>query len=235
MGIEIVFQCNINPRDYGYKSSCRVIYIHVKISDIKERAQTITSDFLNKSWINNLDIATKIAYEKRANDTISKLIKNVLDKVENNITEEFGEILVSTSAKDTLCLHYGHKKIPIAELWKEKSSGNPAFDFHTETPTQLIAFGEAKYRGTHNAYGDALEQIDDFIKNEKDLKELSDLKNFVGEKALSNITGLNLKALIAAFSLHSNNDTLIIKHIMENEYLKNLIYHPELYIIGIEA
>ena len=66
-------------------------------------------------------------------------------------------------------------------------------------------------------------------------EELSDLKNFVGEKALSNITGLNLKALIAAFSLHSNNDTLIIKHIMENEYLKNLIYHPELYIIGIEA
>ena len=168
MGIEIVSQCNINPRDYGYKSSCRVTYIHVKISDIKERAQTITSDFLNKSWINNLDIATKIAYEKRANDTISKLIKNVLDKVENNITEEFGEILVSTSAKDTLCLHYGHKKIPIAELWKEKSSGNPAFDFHTETPTQLIAFGEAKYRGTHNAYGDALELFHDFIKNEKD-------------------------------------------------------------------
>lgn len=235
MGIEIVSQYKITPKDYGYNGNCIVTYIHVKISDIKKRAQVIKNDFLDLSWINKLDIATKIAYERRANDTISKLIKNVLDKVENKITEEFGEILVSTSAKDTLCTHCNHKKIPLAELWKEKTLGNPAFDFHTETPTELIAFGEAKYRNQSNAYNKAFEQIDDFIKNEKDLKELSDLKNFVGSKALSNISSLNLKAFIAAFSLYSKNDSLIIKNIMENQYIKNLLFYPELYIIGVEA
>ena len=119
MGIEIVSQYKVNPKDYGYNGNCIVTYIHVKIADIKKRAQIIKNDFLDMSWINKLDVATKIAYEKRANDTISKLIKNVLDKVEDTVTEEFGEILVSTSAKDTLCTHYNHKKISLAELWKE--------------------------------------------------------------------------------------------------------------------
>lgn len=234
MEIEIVSQYKVNPRDYGYNGNCIVLYIHVKIVDIKKRAQIIKNDFLDMSWINKLDIATKIAYEKRANATISKLIKNILDKVENKITEEFGEVLVSTSAKDTLCTNCNHKKIPLAELWKEKASGNPGFDFHTETPTKLIAFGEAKYRNQSNAYSKAFEQIDDFIKNEKDLKELSDLKNFVGDKALSNIN-LNLKAFVAAFSIYSKNDNLIIDNIMKNQYIKNLLYYPELYLIGVEA
>ena len=163
------------------------------------------------------------------------MIKNVLDKVENTITEEFGEILVSTSAKDSLCTYYKHKKIPLAEIWKEKTSGNPGFDFHTETPSELIAFGEAKYRNQSNAYNNAFEQIDDFIRNEKDLKELSDIKNFVGNKALANIADLNLKAFIAAFSLYSANDNLIIGNIMKNQYIEGLLRHPELYIIGVEA
>lgn len=235
MGIEIVSQYKVNPKDYGYNGNCIVTYIHVKIADIKKRAQIIKNDFLDMSWINKLDVATKIAYEKRANDTISKLIKNVLDKVEDTVTEEFGEILVSTSAKDTLCTHYNHKKISLAELWKEKNSGNPGFDFHTETPTELIAFGEAKYRNQSNAYSKAFEQLDDFIKNEKDLKELSDLRNFVGNKALSNIVNLNLKAFIAAFSIYSKNDKLIINNIMKNQYIENLLRHSELYIIGVEA
>ena len=235
MGIEIVSQCKINPRDYGYNGNCIVTYVHVKIADIKKRAQIIKNDFLDMSWINKLDIATKMAYEQRANDTLSKLIKDVLDKVEDKITEEFGEILVSTSAKDTLCTHYNHKKIPLAELWKEKNLGNPGFDFHTETPSELIAFGEAKYRNQSNAYSKAFEQLGDFIKNKKDIKELSDLKNFVGNKALSNILSLNLKAFIAAFSLHSKNDDLIIKNIMQNPFVRELLLYPELYIIGVEA
>ncbi len=65
--------------------------------------------------------------------------------------------------------------------------------------------------------------------------ELSDLKNFVGEKALSNITNLNLKAFIAAFSLHINDDVSIINHIMKNPHIRDLLRHPELYIIGVEA
>ena len=86
----------------------------------------------------------------------------------------------------------------LQKLWKEKISGNPGFDFHTETPTEFIAFGEAKYRAASNAYNLALKQIKDFIQEKKDLKELSDLKNFVGAKAISNISNLNLKAFIAA-------------------------------------
>ena len=235
MGKEIVSQHKVNPKDYGYNGNCIITYIHVKIADIKKRAQIIKDDFLDLSWINKLDIATQTSYEKRANDTISKLIKDVLDKVENNITEQFGEILVSTSAKDTLCTHYNHKKIPLAELWKEKTSGNPGFDFHTETPTALIAFGEAKYKNSSNAYGSALKQIDSFIEKEKDLKELSDLKNFVSKQAIANISGLKLKAFIAAFSLYNNNDDLNIKHIMRNKYVEKLLHHSELYIIGVEV
>ena len=233
--MKVVSQYSIKPENYGYHSRCDVLYIHVKIDDLQKQAIVIKNDFLDKSWIQKLDIATKIAYEERANDTISKLIKDVLEKVEDKITEEFGEILVSTSAKDALCTNYNHKKIPLAELWKEKISGNPGFDFHTETPTEFIAFGEAKYRAASNAYNLALKQIKDFIQEKKDLKELSDLKNFVGAKAISNISNLNLKAFIAAFFLHSDDDNQIINHIMKNPCIKDLLQHQELYIIGVES
>ena len=234
MGIEIVSQCKINPRDYGYNGNCIVTYVHVKIADIKKRAQIIKNDFLDMSWINKLDIATKMAYEQRANDTLSKLIKDVLDKVEDKITEEFGEILVSTSAKDTLCTHYNHKKIPLAELWKEKNLGNPGFDFHSQNKvTDTVIFGEAKYVSKTTAYSSALPQIVEFIGDGKDVEDLPELKPFCTPSALQR-AAKGIKGFSAAFSAKSTGTDKIIKNIVKRKDFQDLLQYEEIILVAVD-
>ncbi len=235
MGIKLVYQCDINPKQYGYNCNCRVVYAHIKVHDIKKRANTLIKDFSDTCWISKLDPATAFAYKERVEQTALDLIKNVLEKVDNTITEKFGEIIVSSSARDILGLHYNHQTFPLAELWKEKNLGNPGFDFHTQTPTNLIAFGEAKYSSTSNSYGKAIQQIDDFIINGKDKKELSDLRNFASIFAQKNMHESGLRVFVAAFSLYPHDNERLLKQIMKNKHLSNLLKYPELYIIGVET
>jgi hypothetical protein len=185
------------------------------------------------SWINKLDIIPRVAYEARAKVTIDKLINGILKKVTTTVNTEFGEFLISVTAQDSLVLKHKHIKVPLAELFKEKKTGNPGFDFHTESNTNLIAFGEAKYSGTINPYTNALTQISRFIDLEKDKMELHDLQNFVSKESIENVL-VDKKAFVAAFSINSKSPQVIIQNALESEHIDNLLNYDELYIIGIE-
>ena len=164
---------------------------------------------------------------------LKKLVNEIFNKVNNTVTEEFGEYLVSISAKDILITKLDHKNIPLAELWKEKISGNPGFDFHTESPSYLITFGEAKYSSSINPHTHALSQIVDFINEKKDEADLIHLRNFASCKAVENAMNQK-KAFVAAFSLNGTQFERIFNTVLTSSRIEPLLEYPELYIIGVE-
>ncbi|TOF43064.1 hypothetical protein CGJ22_25030, partial [Vibrio parahaemolyticus] len=61
-------------------------------------------------WLKELDPVAKLSYEARAQRTIEKLVDNILTKVEDEVTEEFGEFMISASAQDALVSAFDHVK-----------------------------------------------------------------------------------------------------------------------------
>lgn len=231
--MQIVNYKHENMDDYGKTTECNVYSIHVKVDDISSKAKEMITMIQDTSWINDLEIIERRTFEARSQPTIDKLVNDILLKVSTSVSEEFGEFLISVTAQNSLELQYSHNKVPLAELFKEKKTGNPGFDFHTETKTQLLAFGEAKYSGSSNPYRNAITQISSFIENKKDEMELSDLKNFVSEESIENALE-NKKAFVAAFSINAQNPTQIIQNALSSEYIDELLVYNEVYIIGIE-
>ena len=219
--------------DYGITTACNVHSIHVKVQDISLRAKEMIDTLSDTSWIKALDFIPRSSYEARAERTIEKLINSILKKVSTTVSSEFGEFLVSVTAQDTLDINYNHNKVPLAELLKEKVTGNPGFDFHTESETNLIAFGEAKYSKIVNKYNSALKQIGGFIDLKKDDAELVDLQYFVSKKAIENYA-LEKKAYVAAFSINDESPVGVIKKALASKHVEKLLQYEELYIIGIE-
>ena len=130
-------------------------------------------------------------------------------------------------------LENSQKEAPSICIFKEQKSGNPGFDFHTESFSNIIAFGEAKYSASINPYTKALSQIVDFIGLCKDDMELTDLSNFVSGQAIDRALN-GVKAYIAAFSLNSKKPETILTKVLNSEYLSKLLSYPELYLIGVE-
>lgn len=223
-----------NMKDYGKESVGLVYSLHVKVTDIEARATEMVATISNTSWIGELGAVAQASYAARAQATIIKLVNLIVDREENSVSEAFGEFVVSDSAQSVLGSELGHIRVPLAELLKEKITGNPGFDFHTETGSQHVTFGEAKYSGKGNPHGKALSQIGDFIIKKKDIQEIIDLKNFVSAPAIDNSMNGN-KAYAAAFSVNNEDPQKIIKNALKSKFIDDLLCYPELFIIGVEV
>lgn len=219
--------------DYNIKTSCKVYAVYAKVSDIDTRAEEMIETLTNTDWINPLPATKKVTFEATSKRTIVKLTENIRNRInEDKLTEEFGEYLVSDTALKTLEEIYNHIRVPLAELLKDRLTGNGGFDFHSETQTNYITFGEAKYSGSTSPYNRALKQIKDFIGLEKDNAEINILENFVSKSATINFLAGD-KSFAAAFSLNDDPDKMIENAIL-NKHLKKLLGHKELYLIGVE-
>ena len=218
---------------YKKNTNCVVYSVHVKINDIDVRAKEMIEIISNTSWINSLNIVDQVTFRARSKKTIEKLVNDIFEKIEGSATIEFGEYMVSDTAQTVLNTDLDHTKVPLAELLKEKVTGNPGFDFHTESQTCLIAFGEAKYSGSSNPYSNAMNQIFDFVELNKDDMELSILEKFVSDDAVKNFTKNN-KAYVAAFSINSVHPEKIITNALKSKSINKLLNFNELYVIGVE-
>lgn len=232
--MEIINSTKIDMSKYGKTTACNVHCIHVKVKNINVSAEAMIKTISDISWISKLNTVPKITFEARSKRTIEKLVNDILSKVKDTVTEDFGEYLISYTAQNTLEQQHSHIKVPLAELLKEKVIGNPGFDFHTESNSNHIIFGEAKYSGTQTPRADALNQISDFINLQKDDAELNILEHFVSPLAITNFTEKK-KGYVAAFSLNSNNPTLIFENALKSEIIDKFMCYPELYLIAIEV
>lgn len=224
----------INMESKASGTSCRVYTTHVVVDDVGECARQMIEVIKSTSWIDRLSPVDQVSYTACAERTIAKLVGEIFCKVSETITTEFGEYMVSLCAQDALESTLRHKKLPLAELFKEKMTGNPGFDFHTESHSLLIAFGEAKYSGNDSPYSNAITQICGFVTNKKDLIELKDLSRFVSADATNNAMEGH-KAFIAAFSINAMQPSRIFENILNSEHILPLLSYPELYLIGVEV
>lgn len=230
-----ILSCDIVDNQASDLNSLTDIYIiHVEVNDLSNQASDMITTIMDSSWISRLSPVDKLSYEARAKRTISKLVDDVFKKIADSVTVDFGEYMVSMSAQAALETSLKHFKLPLAELFKEKMTGNPGFDFHTQSHTTLVAFGEAKYSGNNSPYANALAQIAEFITLEKDVAELTDLSKFISEEAITNALK-DKKAYIAAFSVNAKDPKRIFNNVLTSEYITPLLNCSELYLIGVEV
>lgn len=231
--MKVVNAQKIDMAGLGIPTTCSVYQLHLQVSNVAECAGEMIDMLADRSWVTAMQVIPQVSYRARAEKTITTLVNNIFGKVQDTVTEEFGEYLISHSAGCALEESHLHKKMPLAELWKEKITGNPGFDFHTESSTGIVVFGEAKYKATGSPYTVALQQISDFVDGEKDVSELVDLQHFASEGAITNASR-GVKGFIAAFSLNAKNIQTIFSNALKSDEAKKLLCHTELYLIGIE-
>ena len=220
--------------DYDPLAKGTIYSIALEIPDIGKRAQEIFQVITDTSWLAPLDIIDQATYAARSKPTIDKIVNDILSKVSSSITDEFGEYMVSDSGQTALAQHLNHIRAPLAELIKEKISGNPGFDFHTESPDLIITFGEAKYSGVQSTHGRALSQIGDFIAQKKDIQELSDIRKFFHDVAIENAAS-GKKSFCAAFSIVSDDITTIMENALNSQYMTGLLCYEAVYLIGVKV
>jgi hypothetical protein len=93
---------------YGKTSTCAVFTVHIRVKNIPLKAKEMILTISDRSWISKLGVVEQAAYAARANKTIRKIVKQILEKVENKVTEEFGEYLVTESARNAMGKQYRH-------------------------------------------------------------------------------------------------------------------------------
>ena len=215
----------------GKKSGTKVFSACVSISDISSTAQELTLRVRDTSYLSGLDFSDKQSFLAVAQPTIKKLADDIFAKVEDSVTTDFGEYLVSDTAQTLLEQQFNHAKLPLAEIIKPRKSGNEAFDFHTTSPYDVLTFGEAKYSATKSPYKDALDQIVDFINLKKDLGELIVLKHFTKNSNAVNNAAAGKKSYAAAFLINAKDPKKIIENSLS--HIDDLLGHEELYLIGV--
>jgi len=207
----------------------------ININTYQAIAEEISKIILDDSWMNSLDPTIRKAYNATVQKTANKLNDICLKVISNpQIEEDFGEIMVSITASQSLNQLFDHLSLPISELWKEKRSGNPGFDFHTVCPADVIHFGEAKYSSSKNPYTDAIKQADGFVREEKHIYDIIYLEKIIRKKEPIDNLDQNRFSIIAAFSINSNNSKIIVENAIKKISEYNLNTSAQnIYLVGV--
>lgn len=232
--MKIVYYKKVETTDLPDDAIAETFLFCIEVTDINSHAEALLNDITDTSWISELASVAKMSYEDIAFKTIERLTK-IFKSVDNKVTEDFGEILVSMSSGQCLKEKHNHKVLPISEIWKPKLSQNEGFDFHTLSPAEKFSFGEAKYVSSGNSYGAAASQTLCFSKDKKDKRDGVHLQYFGSPLAIKNLENNN-RGFIVAFSINSVDHEKILKNSLQNEDIKDLSKCcDELYIIGVKS
>ncbi|OIN11157.1 hypothetical protein [Shewanella chilikensis] len=232
--MELVSLKTIPMSEFKSDATGNIYLIIIDISDLEQRVEDMHKVVTDTSWLSALNIVEQMTYKARSRPTIEKIVNEILNKVDSDISVDFGEYMVSDTAQSSLEKYLNHVRLPLAELIKEKISGNPGFDFHTESHANFVAFGEAKFSGVQNSHGRALSQINKFIVAEKDIQELSDIQHFVSKAAIQSAVN-GSKSFTAAFSITSDDTEKIMDNALNSQLMLPLLAHKEVYLIGVKV
>lgn len=216
-------------------SPIKVQFFRIDPEDVSNTLADILRTLMDLSWLSKFDQDyEKKAFVSRAQKTIDD-IKTKFDQcIDDSITKDAGEYVVSELARETLIAKLDYLDIPLDELVGKKRSGNPGFDFHSQNKiTDTIIFGEAKYVATSTAYSSALPQIVDFIADGKDVEDLPELKPFCTPSALQRAAD-GLKGFSAAFSAKSTGTDRIIENIVKRKDFQHLLQYEEIILVAVD-
>ena len=211
-----------------------VQFIRIDPEDTSKTLSKILIEIMNLSWLKNFDkdyIAS--SFEERAKITIKDIQTKFSDCDNGKITSEAGEYVVSELAREAIIDQLDYLDIPLAELLGKKVSGNPGFDFHSQNKlTDTVIFGEAKYKADSSAYSSAIKQINEFIADKKDIRDIADLQPFCTDKALERANN-GEKGFAAAFSAKSTSSDRIIASITAMTEYDALTAYNELILVAV--
>lgn len=216
-------------------SESHATFIRIEPANLEVTLGEIYTGLANLNWVNALPNVPNIirkSYESRAKNTLPKLYKLLVSGASSAIVSDAKQYVVSELARGTVVNDMGYLDIPLAELLRIQKSGNPGFDFYSENKNKNILFGEAKYIARQSAYNSALGQIEDFIKDGKEVMDVADLLLFCSTDALDNM-GNGEIGLIAAFSATSISDEDLETNIENNAHFKNLLKYNELICVAV--
>lgn len=216
-------------------SPAKVQFFRIDPEDVAATLADILRVLMDLSWLSKFDQDyEKKAFALRAQKTIDD-IKNKFDQcIDDSITKDAGEYVVSELARETLIAKLDYLDIPLAELVGKKRSGNPGFDFHSQNKiTDTVIFGEAKYVTKTTAYSSALPQIVKFIKDGKDIEDLPELKPFCTPSALQKAAG-GTKGFSAAFSAKNTGTDKIIESIVKRTDFQHLLQYEEIILVAVD-
>lgn len=226
----------------GVSDSGNIFICYGKISDLNQMALQLTTSVNNNSWVIDLDHRARRAYQTTAQKTAEALVKiftNIYTP-DNKVTSEFGELMVSMGSSKALEIVFGHRSLPIAELWKPKLSQNEGFDFHTICSEDIINFGEAKFSSNSSPYSGgsgessgAGGQADGFIAAEKHLMNGPHLGSIAGDAPSANLDN-DIFGIVLAFSINAANPLAILNNaLVQSKTYENLKKAKNIYIVGI--
>lgn len=211
-----------------------VQFIRIDPEDLTSTLSDILTKLMNLSWLSNFDEDFEIAaFTSRANKTIEDINDKFSRCIDDNITKDAGEYVVSELAREAIVDKLNYLDIPLGELLGKKKSGNPGFDFHSQNcQTDTIIFGESKYVATTTAYSTALPQMVGFIQASKDIEDLPELKPFCSNAALRRAYNGN-KGFAAAFSAKSTSSDSIINSIKKRADFQSLLQYEEVILVAV--
>ena len=212
----------------------KVQFFRIDPEDISSTLSDILCTLMDLSWLSKFDQDfERKAFTSRAKKTIDDIQERFEKCVDDNISKDAGEYVVSELARETLVSELDYLDIPLSELLGKKLSGNPGFDFHSQNNiTDTIIFGEAKYVAATTAYSSALPQIVDFIEDGKDVEDLPELKPFCTTSALQRAVDGN-KGFAAAFSAKTTSTDRIIANIKKRKDFQTLLKYEELILVAV--
>lgn len=213
----------------------RVFFLRVEPDDLSETLLNIFEVLANLSWINKFDEDyVRSSFKERAKSTIEDIKRKISCSSTDELSSDAGEYVVSELAREAMVNELNYLDIPLAELYNKKKSGNPGFDFHSQTTDDIIIFGEAKYVEDRNAYGSGLKQVDRFISEKKDIKDIADLRDFCSKEALSNAFH-GIKGFAVAFSSKKTPSETLIENIAKNEHFNAILAYSELVVVAVNV
>lgn len=225
-GYAIINQIQIEPH---------ITFIRIEPTDIKLTLGDVFKSMSDLAWISNFDKEyIRNSFEVRAVETINYIAKNIIAKSDNEITKDTGEIIVSELSRLAVINEMGYLNIPMAELFKSQAVGNDGFDFFSKNLSEIILFGEAKFKSRDNAYGAAFEQIARFEKQKQDVSDIFEIKEFCSEDSLNNHSN-GKKGFIASFASKTISTDRLISGIKKNNDYQKLIGFEELICVAVNV
>ncbi|WP_394000232.1 hypothetical protein ACF3M1_09965 [Luteimonas sp. WGS1318] len=198
--------------DLTHLNGTTVYACRVEIADIAKLASELAKTVIDTSWMSTLDHGARRTYESTVSRT-ADLLREIFESMDpgSPVAGEFGEMMVSIGSARALSVVFSHSRVPLAELWKPQLKQNGGFDFHTVCEGELIHFGEAKFASSGNPWGLAIAQADEFLHDQKHLRDRSDLVNLVSPGAITRLDADEF-GVVAAFSLNAENQDRVISN-----------------------
>jgi hypothetical protein len=210
-----------------------VKFLRINPTDIKLTLKNVLDSLMNLSWLSNFDEDYLVdSYRLRCEQSIKHIATNIIKQNDSSVTRSSGEYVVSELARSSVVDTHSYLDIPIADLFKKQTVGNPGFDFYTLNSNKNILFGEAKYITKQSGHLSALKQSYNFYTQKQHITEIADIRDFFCKDSLKNCNKDEIGFMVA-FSAKKTTTANFVKIIKKNPNYQELIKFKEVILIAV--